>query len=271
MNQISNQKPFENFFLALHKPWEKDKRKLLFPIEDSEKEKNSMLLKRFIGERADLQNFRFDSDQIKGICQRQKLNALDLLGESWRVGKPLIKSPQWRLIVGIGGGSIYETAILLHHIYGIPYIPGTALKGVTHHHALNQEFDQIKIDEIFGQDELPEESINGSQGRIIFFDAFPIESPTIEPDVMTPHYPDYYGKTKPKPPADWQSPNPIGFLTVGHQTKFQFILGIKRKFGTEDEIDKALLTLALAWLEEALQFRGIGAKTAVGYGYMQKQ
>jgi CRISPR-associated protein Cmr6 len=31
-------------------------------------------------------------------------------------------------------------------------------------------------------------------GKIIFFDAFPIEKPTISVDVMNPHYSDYYSE-----------------------------------------------------------------------------
>jgi len=35
-----------------------------------------------------------------------------------------------RLIVGLGSGSVLEVSIKLHHIYGIPYIPSSAIKGV---------------------------------------------------------------------------------------------------------------------------------------------
>ncbi len=35
-----------------------------------------------------------------------------------------------RLIVGLGSGSVLEVSIKLHHIYGVPYIPSSAIKGV---------------------------------------------------------------------------------------------------------------------------------------------
>ncbi|WP_022855930.1 type III-B CRISPR module RAMP protein Cmr6 [Thermodesulfobacterium thermophilum] len=35
-----------------------------------------------------------------------------------------------RLIVGLGSTSVLETSIKLHHIYGVPYIPSTAIKGL---------------------------------------------------------------------------------------------------------------------------------------------
>lgn len=34
-----------------------------------------------------------------------------------------------KLVIGLGGHSVYETDITLHHIYGVPYIPASAIKG----------------------------------------------------------------------------------------------------------------------------------------------
>ncbi|NJE01389.1 type III-B CRISPR module RAMP protein Cmr6 [Thermococcus sp. JdF3] len=41
-----------------------------------------------------------------------------------------------RLIVGLGNESVYETSITLLRNYGVPYIPGSALKGVTKAYAI---------------------------------------------------------------------------------------------------------------------------------------
>jgi len=118
-----------------------------------------------------------------------------------------------RLVIGLGDESVYETSIRLHRNYGVPYIPGSALKGVAKHYAIyklvEDNFDEIK--ELFGKDDffelagrvqrlveehddskienyktldLNEKSITleelriifGTQkreGEIIFFDAFP--------------------------------------------------------------------------------------------------
>ncbi len=35
-----------------------------------------------------------------------------------------------RLIVGLGSSHVLETSLTLHHIYGVPYVPGSAFKGV---------------------------------------------------------------------------------------------------------------------------------------------
>jgi len=45
--------------------------------------------------------------------------------------EPLSLTLSWRLVVGLGAASVYETSMTLHHIYGIPYLPGSAIKGVT--------------------------------------------------------------------------------------------------------------------------------------------
>src|SRR5712692_11262510 len=40
-------------------------------------------------------------------------------------------SLDWRMVIGLGGETVLETDITLHHLYGIPFIPGSALKGLT--------------------------------------------------------------------------------------------------------------------------------------------
>ncbi|MGE4518021.1 MAG: type III-B CRISPR module RAMP protein Cmr6 [Desulfobacteraceae bacterium] len=56
--------------------------------------------------------------------------------------KELKMKPDWRMVVGIGDPSVYETSITLHHIYGIPYIPGSAIKGITRHYFILSEFEK---------------------------------------------------------------------------------------------------------------------------------
>lgn len=199
--------------------------------------------------------------------------------------KSLSFSPDWRLIVGLGNESVYETSITLHHTYGIPYIPGQAVKGVARNWIIAESFgkeEQALQDKlfcrIFGS---PKNSTLGEKkGSIIFFDAYPITTPTIEVDIMNPHYGDYYqGK---KPPADYLNPTPIPFLVVGKDTKFEFIIGSGNNInitkatslksselakGMPD--DSTLLDITHHWLKKALTDHGIGAKTAVGYGYFK--
>jgi CRISPR-associated protein Cmr6 len=116
------------------------------------------------------------------------------------------------------------------------------------------------VEQIFGNGDKKSKTNKPVKGQCIFFDAFPLKAPRIELDVMTPHFPDYY--TGNKPPADWQSPTPIHFLTIGHGTPFRFMIGVSG--GPDSNILKTKLE---KWLKESLISKGIGSKTSVGYGY----
>lgn len=208
----------------------------------------------------------------------------------------------WRLAVGLGNESVYETSMTLHHIYGIPYIPASSIKGVVRSWIITQYFEKeteepaeywaLKDEffcKIFGtakeskvknsdgkefkvtsplknKEEKPTEHI----GEIIFFDAFPTTPPKIETDVMNPHYGDWYGDRKDNygnqiPPTDYQNPVPVFFLTVANTT-FNFMLASRKDKLESYKIGGKTIE---EWLIDALTNHGIGAKTAVGYGYMK--
>lgn len=100
-----------------------------------------------------------------------------------------------------------------------------------------------------------------AEGQAIFHDAIPAAKPTLEVDVMTVHFPQYYQGSE--PPADTQSPTPIPFLTVG-QTPFWFAVG------WQGDPDQSAYDKAIEWLKFGLMEFGAGAKTAVGYGHFQE-
>ena len=168
----------------------------------------------------------------------------------------------WRLIVGLGSEHVQETSMTFHHIYGIPYIPGSAVKGVLRHWWLNDGFadNNGNIDEkkalkdanfiaVFGSEE--------QKGEVQFLDAYP-EEVHFATDIMNPHYSKYYdGK---EPPTDHQNPVPIPFLTV-EKTTFRFVFLAK----DEKLFDNKFKEL----FKKALELKGIGAKTSVGYGYFR--
>lgn len=196
------------------------------------------------------------NNKIKRLAQTHK-NSVESLFTDGGIKSQNFK-PDWRVIIGIGTDSIYETGITLHHIYGFPYIPASAIKGITNHYAQDNGFDKKEnkskqwYDDIFGT--------TSQKGKITFFDAMPLTIPELKPDIMNVHYPDYYGGNS--APTDTQSPRPILYLTV-ENTEFQFMLGSK-------EDNKQLLETTFTWLKEAIQNKGIGAKTAVGYGYFKE-
>src|SRR5947209_140433 len=73
-----------------------------------------------------------------------------------------------RMVLGTGNESVLETAVTLHRTYGVPYIPGSALKGLTANFARHfcgdrWEENSNAYQTVFG---LTDES-----GCITFFDA----------------------------------------------------------------------------------------------------
>jgi len=161
----------------------------------------------------------------------------------------------YRLLIG-AEQSIYETSIRLHHIYGIPFIPSSAIKGVVRSYLIMEKFNSKEEEALKDDDFKNYFGTQEQEGKIIFFDAFPITKPKIKIDIMNPHYGHYYNDGE--APTDTKNPIPINFLTV-EDTTFQFLLGSK------EEIDSGFVNL----FKEALTNHGIGAKTAVGYGYFR--
>lgn len=208
---------------------------------------------------------------------------------------------EWRgrveggLVIGMGAPHVHETALSFHRSWGIPYIPGTALKGLLRTLYLDMAQDRLGVYrpscmEAFlsgedhprdaghrkedcpvfskSKDTLKDEveefrrifGTKEKQGEIVFMDAYPVDGNfCLEMDVMSVHYPDYYrGEGL---PADWSSPNIIYFVKVVN-TGFRGLL-ISRT------MDEGELERVRDNLKRALETYGIGAKTAVGYGVVR--
>lgn len=197
--------------------------------------------------------------------------ALQEAGAETKVAKCL-----GRLIVGLGNESIIETSITLHRTYGVPYIPGSALKGLAASYArqrLGSDWaaDSPAYKALFGYaPEKPEsgrpapeaETDMGAAGHVVFFDALYVphsglHKRALHADVMTVHHGDYYNKPDPAAPADWDDPNPVPFLTVA---KGEFLVALAGP--------PAWVTAAFKMLAYALAEYGVGAKTNAGYGRM---
>jgi len=161
-----------------------------------------------------------------------------------------------RLIVGLGGENVLETGITLHHTYGIPVIPGSALKGLAAHYC-SQEAGRENPDlreggahyrTIFGTTD--------DSGHVVFHDAWIHPgSKGLVADVMTPHHGNYYAGKPGAAPTDFDDPNPVTFLSVAG--KFRVVVSCENK-------DWADFTLKL--LKAALRDWGVGGKTSAGYG-----
>ncbi|SJL83229.1 type III-B CRISPR module RAMP protein Cmr6 [Vibrio palustris] len=177
-----------------------------------------------------------------------------------------------RLLIGLTGNGALETGCSLSHNYGMPYIPGSSIKGVVRawaeQHLDGEELKQ-EIAKFFGTRN--SDDVKRGSGFVTFHDAWwiPFDKDKAKPepkpfvlDVVTTHHQDYYNGKKDKdnnylPPSDKDSPIPNHLLAV--QGSFLFVLE-----GAPEHVE-----LCQKMLVQALQDNGIGAKTAAGYGYMR--
>lgn len=178
-----------------------------------------------------------------------------------------------RTIVGLGADSPWENNIDLHHTWGVPYISGSALKGLcsayAHRYLKDDAWKKKKDDGTCGESQALLFGTNEEQGAIIFHDAIWVYKENENPlkmDVITVHHPDYYQGKKDAPPADWDSPRPIPFLSF-HGRLMTALSWCGPKLS--QEMTEKWLDAAAEILKNALEKEGIGAKTSSGYGRMQ--
>ncbi|MGH8479280.1 MAG: type III-B CRISPR module RAMP protein Cmr6 [Gammaproteobacteria bacterium] len=194
-----------------------------------------------------------------------------------------------RLLIGHGNPAPTEVGLTLHHVYGVPVLPGTALKGLLNHYLaswgkhVDLGWKGVKYDEkgrpvgapgayhgaLFGVPNLPlgeGREQEGRSGRLVFEDAWLIPGDDDRPlcaDVLTPHQEDYYRNFGAEPPNDWTDPNPVTFLTVKPKTRF--LLAISPL-----DPDPKGADLAMSHLLDVLDRWGIGAKSRAGYGRLRR-
>lgn len=187
-------------------------------------------------------------NEFNAICRRAKLN-------------------DNRMAVGLGADGVLETSVALHRTYGVPYIPGSALKGLAaafarHHCGDDWQKGKPFYEIVFGT--------NDEAGYVTFFDALYVpnsghDKKALHFDIMTVHHESYYqGKVDDKgdhlPPADWDDPNPIPFISATGE----YLITLAAPADCE-----AWRDVAYQILEEALKHEGVGAKTSSGYGRME--
>jgi len=211
-------------------------------------------------------SFQEANDYINKLNERQRQIA----------DKSFTLTTKSRLIVGLGGGSALEVSIKLHFIYGFPYIPSSAIKGVLRAYKILEklDFDFEKYSDLEKKIESGNREdkeigtfvrVFGNQqykGDLIILDAIPKNFPKLEEDIMNPHYPKYYNEKE--SPTDNQYPVPIKFLTVAKEEKFNFY------FKNSQVYKEAFETDLKQDLIEAFNYIGIGAKTGIGYGSLDE-
>ncbi len=165
-------------------------------------------------------------------------------------------------VTGLGRNHPVENGFAWHHALGVPYLPGSSVKGVVRSWSKSwRSVGEEDVNRILG----PRGSLSPSVGTVIFLDVLPVTAVQLKADVMTPHYAPYYQQGE--PPADWHSPIPISFLVVDSGQEFHFGLMPRHAKRKEDLEDCKIVSV---WLIEALKNIGAGAKTAVGYGRFEQ-
>lgn len=211
---------------------------------------------------------------------------------------------------GLGNEHPLENGFAFLNPYGLPYLPGSGVKGVLRQATLElasgawggtagwgvdqryalqlnpqKTISLSAIDVLFGL-----ESADGStehvRGALTFWDVIPqIAGDSLLVEIMTPHQSHYYQQTQERKsgdsttPHDSGQPNPISFLTVPPDSRFTFIVTCDTQHLTRlapelaasgEDGQPRWKALMRAAFEHAFEWLGFGAKTAVGYGAMQR-
>lgn len=173
--------------------------------------------------------------------------------------------PNGKVICGVGGNSPYSNIqmVAMHHIYGIPYIPASAIKGALRNCWITEKFEgneQRALENREFQELLGAAEGEGpvKEGKLVFFDTFP-QKFTLAVDVQTPHFSEYYNAGK-FPPTDDQRPIPV-FFTCIQDAVFDIHIAFR-----EEEIWTQYHADIDEMMKRVFMWYGIGAKTALGYG-----
>lgn len=178
---------------------------------------------------------------------------------------------------GLGNEHPLENGFAFLNPYGLPYLPGSGVKGVLRQAARELASGEWDASAGWGEAEMTAlfglQSEDGAQqhqrGALTFWDVIPqIKGDSLSVEIMTPHQKHYYqdGQT----PHDSGQPVPISFLTVPPGSGFTFhvqcdLALLARTAPALAERWKGLLQAAFS---HAFAWLGFGAKTAVGYGAM---
>lgn len=202
----------------------------------------------------DKDNFKKDKKELKDYIEKKKIACDEIYGESITVEADTIGN----MVVGLGEVSVKEVSMKKHHLFNVPYIPASAIKGVFRHYCYEQcssDDTKKRYEQWFGTED--------KQGSLIFLDAYP-EDYKIKKDIMTPHYQKYYSdENGSKQPTDDDNPIPVKFDVI-YNTKFRFVIYIK-----ENDIEQMEKEQVEKEFIECLQEKSFGAKSSIGYGYLE--
>ncbi len=243
------------------------------------------------------ENGKFEPKQKKGDIYRQTIQAVKARAEvatHWRkrrqswlgplvaqgLASTLVVKAHSRVVLWLSSPSATELGFCLHHVYGIPFLPPSGLKGLAsmaQWRAVDPGFSRSspagpnqppcpprEVLDLFG-----EGGDHGHEGRVAFLDGIPIGNDAghilLDDDVMTPHHPAYYGDRL-NHPHDCEGPNPLPFLCIPPGQRFEIGLVFTRGPSAGGRGPSHWLREAQQWLLSGLDEMGLGAKTTSGYG-----
>lgn len=174
------------------------------------------------------------------------------------------------LRIGAGSDNALEFSLRLHPLYGVPIIPGSAVKGLAAHYCHEMwgggeakfrrggEFYKL----IFGTTD--------DGGAVHFHDAWitpnSLYAGALVRDIMTPHHPNW--QVQDAAPTDFDSPIPVPCLSVSGGFRFVVSWSGAAAGPANGADEKKWLALVGELIKEAVSDWGIGGKTSSGYGRM---
>lgn len=241
-----------------------------------------------------------DKKLMEALQQRQAAFFASAASELCKICLPAIATAPFT--TGLGNEHPLENGFAFLNPYGLPYLPGSGVKGVLrqaarelasgdwgdspwreYNRSLSGEanapdFDSAQsatyLDALFGR----EDSNDALRGALSFWDVIPqIKGDSLLVEIMTPHQSHYYQQNPAAgsiSPHDSGQPIPISYLTVppGSGFTFHVVCDLVRLERSALDLarDGRWKTLLTAAFEHAFAWCGFGAKTAVGYGAMAR-
>jgi CRISPR-associated protein Cmr6 len=231
-----------------------------------------------------LAGVKWDSKDISELRSSHTRRLISLVRSAYGQNAAItLGQLEGRLAINLADSLIQNAGICLDRLLGLPFIPGSSIKGVCRHDALaalkaasgdEQSTLLTTFCEIFGTSvndfkkgdlsmfrHLVAQDSWDRKGSVSFLPAYPVNEARVVVDLTNVHYPDYYrsgraqdlSKEKPRP-------NPFPAIEAGAQFAFCIVFNKSKK-------DPAILRHAKGWLESALMERGLGAKVSSGYGW----
>lgn len=174
-------------------------------------------------------------------------------------------------VTGMGNPHPLENGFTWHPTLGMPYLPGSSVKGLVRaaiEIAYAGADKTALLQRWFGTAEKGD--VAEASGCFVFLDALPTAPCKLVAEVMTPHMGKWYEKGGKNPahkevqPGDWHSPVPVSYLTA-RDLSLQFaVLPRAGSAQTAQELEQVWQAL-----DYALQWLGAGGKTAQGFGVMK--